>query len=270
MNFIESPNSISTVPGKKADAFYVPKEVRVALICRGVFGFMGNLAGTTGLKYIPLAKATVLFYTNPIFIGILAHILLKDRLTSIDIGGIAATFIGVYIFTMDPFGIHDSSQDFEINSREWWNDIIGSTLAVVQAILNAGAMISIRMVGNRVHYMMLGLMWGLINALFSLMLMLLSGQGSHTTEYGYNEIKYVSLSCLGTTVFQVFTTLAFLKERPARVAPIGALQLIINFIFDFFILNSGQPPKYNQIIGGLVIFCSNVSVSVLKCRKLIK
>jgi len=69
---------------------------------------------------------------------------------------------------------------------------------------------------------------------------------------------------------QVLLTLAFLKEKAARVAPIGAFQLIINCGVDIFILNSDKPVKYNQVIGALIIFCSNITISMLKCQGVIK
>ena len=238
---------------------------------RGLFGVVANIAGNTAFKYIPLAKMTVLFYTNPIFIAIFGYLVLKERMTNYDIGGIAATFLGVYIFTMDPFGHGYASQVLEFNSREWWLDILGCSLALIGALGNAGAMLSIRKVGGRTHFLMLALIWALFNSVFSLTLMFANGDsGFQSTSYSWNELRYLILAVLGVAFFQVFTTLAFLTEKPARVAPVGSLQLIINCAFDFFVLHRGEPPQYNQIFGGLVIFCSNVSVSILKCQNVIK
>lgn len=88
------------------DIFHVPEGARLPLIMRGLFGFFANLSGPLSIKYIPLAKSTVLFYTNPIFIGIFGYLILKEKITQYDMMGIVATFVGVFIFTMDPFG-HD-------------------------------------------------------------------------------------------------------------------------------------------------------------------
>ena len=63
------------------DVFYVPPAARTALVMRGLFGFTANLSGPLSIKYIPLAKSTVLFYTNPIFIGIFGYFILKERIT---------------------------------------------------------------------------------------------------------------------------------------------------------------------------------------------
>lgn len=64
-------------------------------------------------------------------------------------------------------------------------------------------------------------------------------------------------------------TMAFNREKAARVAPIGAFQLIINFGFDFYILKKGIGIRINEILGGLMIFLSNLTVGMLKCYNVI-
>lgn len=257
--------------GRAVDFFRVPKEVRTSFIMRGVFGFSSNILLFQSLHYIPLSKMTVLFYTNPIFIALIGYVMLKIQLTTYDVGGILATFLGVYIFTMDPFNHDPTAKTLEFNSAEWWKDLLGTFIALFGALNTAGAMIAIRKVGGQTHFLMLGLVWGLANALCSLLIIFFTGQqGFQSTPYGWTEIKYLTMASLGVTSFQIFVTLAFLKEQPARVAPLGSLQLILNCMFDFLVLRRGEPPKYNQMLGGAVILISNVTVSVLKCRNVIK
>jgi uncharacterized membrane protein len=91
-----------------------------------------------------------------------------------------------------------------------------------------------------------------------------------TTVYGWRELSHLAIICGGIVSFQIFLILAFVKEKAARVAPMGAFQLIINCGVDIFILNSDKPVKYNQVIGDLIIFCSNITISMLKCQGVIK
>ena len=100
---------------------------------RGVFGFTANICGYTAIKLIPLAKATVLFYTNPIFIAIIGYLILKEKITNYDIGGIACTFIGVWIFTMDPFNPNKEAYSHDTFSTQWWVDLIGTIIGVLGA-----------------------------------------------------------------------------------------------------------------------------------------
>ena len=84
------------------------------------------------MKLIPLAKATVLFYTNPIFIAFLGWIILKEHITVFDMCGVAATFIGVVIFTTNPLATKDVVEK-ELSSNEKLIDLIGSLLALLGA-----------------------------------------------------------------------------------------------------------------------------------------
>ena len=131
------------------------------------------------------------------------------------------------------------------------------------AIWTAFAVNSIRMVGGRTHPLMLGLSWSLANTFLSPLFM--GGNHHESVEYGWFEIKHLAFICFANILCQVFMTLAYLKEKAARVAPIGAFQLIINCGVDIFILNSDKPVQYNQVIGALIIFCSNITISMLKC-----
>ena len=130
MKYLES--STSTGDMHSRDIFKVPKAARLPLILRGIFGYTSNIAGTIAMKLIPLAKATVLFYTNPIFIAFLGWIILKEHITVFDMCGVAATFIGVVIFTTNPLATKDVVEK-ELSSNEKLIDLIGSLLALLGA-----------------------------------------------------------------------------------------------------------------------------------------
>ena len=117
----------------RQDIFKVPKEARFPIILRGIFGFTSNIAGTIAMRLIPLAKATVCFYTNPIFIAFFGWLLLKEHITGFDIIGIVATFIGVVIFMNDPFD-QSSADSVYITSHERLIDIIGTLVAIFGAM----------------------------------------------------------------------------------------------------------------------------------------
>jgi drug/metabolite transporter (DMT)-like permease len=87
----------------KDDIVKIPKEARLPLMLRGIFGFGGNIFAVTSFKLIPLTKATVIINTNPIFIGIFGVLLLKEQISGFDVAGIFVTFMGVVIFLLDSF-----------------------------------------------------------------------------------------------------------------------------------------------------------------------
>jgi uncharacterized membrane protein len=71
------------------------------------------------------------------------------------------------------------------------------------------------------------------------------------------------------TLFQIFVTLAYNNEKAARIAPIASFQLIAYFVADFLFLETSQPMLWNKIVGGSLIFLSNIVISMLKCYNVI-
>jgi drug/metabolite transporter (DMT)-like permease len=126
---------------------------------RGIFGCGGNIAACTALKFIPLAKATVIINTNPIFVAIFGYIILKERISVYDMGGISVTFLGVIVFLMDSFGANYDA--------DFLTDLLGSFSAFCCSLFTAGAVLSIRKVGGRAHILMLGFSWAIWNSILS-------------------------------------------------------------------------------------------------------
>lgn len=95
---------------KVQNIFWVPGPAIMSVLGRAFFGFISNLCTTASIQLLPLAKATVLYYTNTIFIAIFGYFM-RERITGYDVGGIITTFFGVVVFTMDPFNF--SPRDFQ-------------------------------------------------------------------------------------------------------------------------------------------------------------
>jgi drug/metabolite transporter (DMT)-like permease len=141
----------------------VPSNVRLAWILRGVFGFAGNISFTFAVRLIPLAKVTVIHYTNPIFIAVLGFFIVKEKPSISDLIGIGTTFTGVLVFMMN----NQTETDTDLQ-----NDIFGSIMALSCAIFTAAAMISIKKVGGKTHVLMLALSWSISNTMLSPLLTL--------------------------------------------------------------------------------------------------
>ena len=66
----------------------------------------------------------------------------------------------------------------------------------------------------------------------------------------------------------MFTTKAYQNDKAGRVAPVNKLQIIFNWILDYFVID--HVPTTNELIGGLLIVGSNFIISFLRCFNLIK
>ncbi|HEX8452582.1 MAG TPA: DMT family transporter [Longimicrobium sp.] len=73
------------------------RERRPLLVLRGIFGFAALSFFYTSLVHLPLAEATLIQYTNPVFTAILAAWLLGERMGRREVGCVAASLAGVVL-----------------------------------------------------------------------------------------------------------------------------------------------------------------------------
>jgi len=90
-----------------ASFFPIPKEVRLTYVCRCVIGMMCNLSFLVSLQFIPFSKASVFFWTSPVFTGILARYYLNERLSYYDCFAVVICFFGILLI-QNPFGNKES------------------------------------------------------------------------------------------------------------------------------------------------------------------
>ena len=89
-----------------------------------------------------------------------------------------------------------------------------------------------------------------------------------TGHFGSYEIWMIVLLTVFTFAGQLLQTRAYQLEKAGRVAPITGLQLIFNWLLDYIVLETTLTP--NVVIGGALIICTNMAISMLKCFNVIK
>jgi hypothetical protein len=78
---------------------HVPKK----LLVRGIFGSIGMLMYFYTLQWLPLAEATILMFTNPIWTAMLAVCILKEEFTPFDAAATLVSFAGVVCVAQPEF-----------------------------------------------------------------------------------------------------------------------------------------------------------------------
>ena len=84
------------------DPLYVPEKVRKPLLIRMSFGYVSNASMYAGLKLLSMSKATLLFWTQPMFVGVMGYLILGERFTKFDAAGLLLVFLGVVLIS-NPF-----------------------------------------------------------------------------------------------------------------------------------------------------------------------
>ena len=80
-----------------ANLFPIPKNLRVIFIVRMFSGMLSNITFLISLKFIPFAKASVIFWTSPVFTALGASIFLKEKLTKFDWVALVIAFICIIV-----------------------------------------------------------------------------------------------------------------------------------------------------------------------------
>ena len=81
----------------KIDPFNIPKIARLTLVIRGMFGVLANIFYNISMTYIPFSKASVLFWTNPMWIALLGRFFLGEKLSYFDWGACFLAFFGILL-----------------------------------------------------------------------------------------------------------------------------------------------------------------------------
>ena len=81
----------------KKDLLDVPKDLRLTLLVRGVFGVLGHIFLITSLYFLEISEAAVIFWIHPMMIAIFANIALKESITKYDWIAIFLAFIGIFL-----------------------------------------------------------------------------------------------------------------------------------------------------------------------------
>ena len=97
------------------DQLAVPKETRITLFMRAIVGFGGVAGYYTAIKMTSLSRASVLFFTYPLFTAINARLFLGESISYYDWMAIVFAFIGI-VMLQNPFGEKKSDRDFTLDT----------------------------------------------------------------------------------------------------------------------------------------------------------
>ncbi len=202
---------------------------------RGLLGASSMWCIFAAYHYLPMAEASAIGHSQPIFLAVLSVLLLGERSLRHRWYGVGAGFLGVLIM-LDPHGAGLG---------------VGSGLALVGALLSAGAMIMVRRLGRTessgtvVFYFMA---WGSVVS------------GLLLPFYWRTPTATEALLLTGTGVLggvgQLLMVQGYRIGEASLVASLNYLQLLWSALFGFFIWS--EIPRMPVIVGVAIILASQV------------
>ncbi|XP_029311573.1 solute carrier family 35 member G1 isoform X2 [Cottoperca gobio] len=237
--------------------FLGPKDQRIYLVLRGFIGSNAMILLFYAVHQMPLADATVIMFSNPVFTSILAWICLKERCTLWDCVFTVFTITGVLLIARPPFLFGERQRGIE---GEHNNHIKGTIAAFAGAIGAAFTFVVLRKMGKSVHYYLSVWYYAVIG--FIECVITVSALGEWTIpSCGRDRWLLILIAVLGMAG-QVFLTKALQIEKAGPVALMRTIDVVLAFIFQFIFLN--QSPTLWSLGGALCIVLSTSGVAFQK------
>lgn len=215
------------------------------LLTRGVIGFGALSAFFFALTRLPLADATVIQYTNPVFTAVLAALVLSERMRARDVALVLLSLAGVVLMTRP---------GFLFGGLEERLDPLAVGVALAGAILSAGAYVTVRQLGRTEDPVVIVFWFAVIATLGSLPFTAVNGLMPTPWEWG-------ALLGIGvvTQLGQVFLTLGLREERAGRAMAVAYMQIVFAAIWG--VLFFAEIPDLWGVTGALLIVVGTTGIA---------
>lgn len=182
------------------------------LILRGVLGFGGLSCFYYALVHLPLADATVIQYTNPVFAALLAAWLLRETMGTREVLCVAASLAGVLLIARPSFLFPGAPAELPT---------LAVVVALAGAVFSAAAYVTVRRLGRTEHPLVIVFYFPLIATPAAIPLVI-------PVALWPTPAEWLALLGVGvsTQIAQVYLTRGLQLERAGRATAVGYLQIV--------------------------------------------
>lgn len=216
----------------------------VVLVLRGLLGFAALSCFYYALVHLPLADATVLQYTNPVWTALLAGWLLGERIRPREIGLVLASLAGVVLIARPSF----------IFGGDPRLDLVAVAVALIGAMFSASAYVTVRKLGRTEHPLVIVFYFTLVTVPAALPGTLAGAVWPTPTEWAL--LLAIGLTAQGG---QVYLTRGLQLEPAGRATAVGYLQIVFAAIWGA--LAFGELPDGWTVGGAMVILASTLLIA---------
>lgn len=223
-------------------------ERRPLLIARGAVGFVGLYAFYFVIGRVPLADATVLQYTNPVFAALLAVPLLGERLRGGELLAMAVSLAGVVLVARPSFVFGGEGLD-----------ALSVAVGLIGAVGSAGAYVLVRSLRATEGPEVIVFWFALVSVVISLPL-------AAMRLVTPTPLEWLLLLGVGvsTQLGQVFLTKGLHRERAGRATAIAYVQVVFAMMWGALLF--AELPTFTTIAGALLVVGSSVAIAMRRER----
>lgn len=215
------------------------------LLLRGVLGYVALSCFFFALTRLPLADATVIQYTNPVFTALLAALLLGEAIRRRDVGLTLLSLAGVVLMTRPGFlfgGLEERLDPFAV------------VVALTGAVFSAAAYVAVRRLGRTEDPVVIVFWFAMVATVGAIPFTAANALLPTATEW-------VLLLGIGvvTQIAQVFMTRGLREERAGRAMAVAYMQIVFAALWGAIFFT--EIPDAWGLAGALLIIAGTAGIA---------
>lgn len=215
------------------------------LALRGAIGFLAVSAFFYGVIHLPLAEATVIHYTNPVFTAVIAAVFLAEPIRARDALCLLTSLVGVALIARPAFLFGGATAAL---------DPIGVAAALTGAVLAAAAYVMVRRLARTEHELVIVLWFGVLSTLGAIP----ATAVSFVLPTGWLWAGLVAVG-ITTHVAQVLLTRGLALVPAGRAMTISYIQIVFAALWGMIFFR--ERPDAWLFVGATLIVASTLSLS---------
>lgn len=226
-----------------------PKGKRIMLLLRSFTGTAALMLSFYAFRHMPLADASVVVFSVPVFTAIFARLFLKEPCGLFNVFSVIVTLIGVILITRPPVLFSDTVDS--LGDSKQHTEIWGAVAAFSAMLFGANAYVLLRALKG-IHFSVIMTNFGSFALIQCLLVTWLIG-ALCLPQCGTDRYLIVALA-LFSFGGQILLTLALQMEQAGPVAIARSSDIVFAFIWQVLFFN--EIPNRFSIIGAILVMSS--------------
>lgn len=235
-----------------------PKGKRIMLVLRSFVGTTGLMLSFYAFRHMPLADASVIVFSVPVFVAIFALLFLKEPCDAFSVLTICLTLTGVLLITR-PISIFGTSVPSLGSEENVSTDIWGGVAAFSATLFGANAYILLRVLKG-LHFSVIMINFGMFALLETLFVSWSLGVLC-LPQCGVERLLIVALGIFSFSG-QILLTISLQLEQAGPVSIARSADIVFAFIWQ--VLFFKEVPNIYSILGAIFVTSSVILIGLRK------
>ncbi|XP_017771121.1 PREDICTED: solute carrier family 35 member G1 [Nicrophorus vespilloides] len=234
-----------------------PKGKRIMLLLRSFTGTAALMLSFYAFRHMPLADASVIVFSVPVFTAIFARMFLKEPCGLFNAFSVVVTLIGVILITRPPILFSETVESFGDSNQK--TGVWSAVAAFSATLFGANAYVLLRALKG-IHFSVIMTNFGSF-ALVQCLIVTWAIGALCMPRCGTDRLLIVALAFF-SFLGQILLTLALQLEQAGPVAIARSSDIVFAFIWQ--VLFFKEVPNSYSIIGAILVMSSVLLIGLRK------